>query len=57
MRMHGHDDKKKSLLQFLGIKQVNFNIAVKLNIIQHWDEAQLEGRDSDLGKITTMHWC
>ena len=55
--MHGHDDKKKSLLQFLGIKQVNFNIAVKLNIIQHWDEAQLEGRESDLAKITKMDRC
>ena len=54
--MHCHDEKKKSLLQFLRKKHENFNIAVK-KYNPTLDEVQLEGRESDVAKITTMDWC
>ena len=54
--MHSHDDQKKSLLRFLRIQHENLNIGVK-NIIHQKDEAQLESRESDLAKVTTMDWA
>ena len=54
--MDCHVEKKKSPLQFLRKKHENFNIAVK-KYNPTLDEAQLEGRESDLAKITTMDWC